>query len=232
MKIIKYINLKFSEMLVLAFIYLILVVNFLVFKDSIAAVFSAFFGITYTFLAGKGNPICYLFGLTGSSFYGYLAFYNAFWGNLILYIGYYIPMQVLGFFRWNKHLKSDRNEVVKICLTTKERFLLLGVTILATVFAVIILYYLKDKNPIIDGITTVFSVLGMYLTVRRAIEQWLVWIVVNGLSAFMWILIALEGAKVYSTVIMWCVYFCLAIYFYISWKNEISNNQELHQRDR
>ena len=61
----------------------------------------------------------------------------------------------------------------------------------------------------------------MYLTVRRAIEQWGVWIFVNGLSAIMWGLIALSGEKVYSTVIMWSVYFVLGIYFYFCWEKEL-----------
>ncbi|MBP3491478.1 nicotinamide riboside transporter PnuC, partial [bacterium] len=88
---------------ILSLIYLILIVCAVIFKDSPAAVISAVFGITYTFLAGKGNPVCYLFGVTGSGFYSYLAFHNALWGNLVLYLGYYVPMQILGFFRWKKH---------------------------------------------------------------------------------------------------------------------------------
>ena len=221
MKIIKYINLKFSEVLALLFVCLLLTVNLLVFKDNPAAILSAFFGITYTFLAGKGNPICYLFGISGSGFYMYLAFHNALWGNLALYAGYYLPMQIFGFFRWNKNLKDGKNEIIKISLSCKDRLILALITLILTIFAIIILYFLNDKSPIIDGITTIFSIAGMYLTVRRAIEQWIVWVIVNGLSAIMWLLIALNGEKVYSTVIMWSVYFIFAIYFYICWRQEI-----------
>ena len=93
MKIIK--QFKKSELFATACIYLILLLNVFVFKDSPIAFISAFFGITYTILAGKGTPICYIFGVMGSSFYGYLAFHNALWGNLLLYMGYYVPMQIL-----------------------------------------------------------------------------------------------------------------------------------------
>ncbi len=203
-------------------LYIILFVNAFLLKDHPAALVSAFFGITYTFLAGKGNPICYLFGVTGSGFYCWLAFHNALWGNLLLYAGYYIPMQILGFFKWNSHLKDNKNEIIKISLNRKERAIISVITLVLSAFAVVILHLLHDQNPVIDGITTVFSIAGMYLTVRRAIEQWIVWMVVNGLSAFMWASIALNGEKVYSTVIMWSAYFILAIYFYKSWKKEIS----------
>lgn len=205
----------------LGIIYLILVCNLIIFKDSPIAVTSAFFGITYTFLAGKGNPICYLFGIMGSGFYGYLSFHNALWGNLLLYMGYYIPMQVVGFFKWNSHLKTGSSEIIKTSLSKKERLILFAITLILTALAIVVLYFTQDKKPIIDGITTVFSLAGMYLTVRRAIEQWGVWIFVNGLSAIMWGLIALSGEKVYSTVIMWSVYFVLGIYFYFCWKKEL-----------
>ena len=205
----------------LGIIYLILLCNLIIFKDSPIAVTSAFFGITYTFLAGKGNPICYLFGIMGSGFYGYLTFHNALWGNLLLYMGYYIPMQVVGFFKWNSHLKTGSSEIIKTSLSKKERLILSAITLILTALAIVVLYFTQDKKPIIDGITTVFSLAGMYLTVRRAIEQWGVWIFVNGLSAIMWGLIALSGEKVYSTVIMWSVYFVLGIYFYFCWKKEL-----------
>ena len=205
----------------LGIIYLILLCNLIILKDSPIAVTSAFFGITYTFLAGKGNPICYLFGIMGSGFYGYLSFHNALWGNLLLYMGYYIPMQVIGFFKWNSHLKTGSSEIIKTSLSKKERLILCAITLILTAFAIVVLYFTQDKKPIIDGITTVFSLAGMYLTVRRAIEQWGVWIFVNGLSAIMWGLIALSGEKVYSTVIMWSVYFVLGIYFYFCWKKEL-----------
>ena len=221
MRIVKPNNFKKSEIFSLVFIYLILILNALFFKDSAVAFVSAFFGITYTIFAGKGLPICYLFGVTGSGFYSYLAFHNALWGNLILYMGYYIPMQILGFLRWQKHLKAESAEIVKIKLSAKEFLIILAVTLIICVLTIAVLFYMKDKSPFIDGITTVLSLAGMYLTVRRAIEQWIFWMVVNGLSAIMWINIALSGEKVYSTVIMWCVYFVLAIYFYINWKKDL-----------
>ncbi len=212
---------KYLECAALILIYLILVINAVIHRDSPIAFISAFCGITYTIMAGKGNPICYIIGVTGSGFYAYLSFVNALWGNLLLYLAYYIPMQILGFYKWRKHLKKDRYEIKKSSLPKKERLITILLTLIFSIAAVIVLSISGDRNPVIDGITTVFSITGMYLTVRRSIEQWLVWIIVNGLSLIMWLEIALNGVKVYSTVIMWGVYFLLAIYFYIQWRMEI-----------
>ena len=89
------------------------------------------------------------------------------------------------------------------------------------ILTILILYYFNDKSPIIDGITTFLSIIGMYLTVKRAIEQWIIWGLVNGLSLLMWLDLVIHGTKAYSTVVMWGVYLILAIYFYILWKKEL-----------
>lgn len=223
MSINKLLTKKNVELVLFISIILFILINAFIRQDSIIAVISSICGITYTVFAGKGRPFCYLFGVTGSGFYCALSFQSALWGNLLLYALYYIPMQILGFFKWNKNLKKGQNEIVKNKLKFREFFILLFVLIILNVVAYYLLLYLNDKNPLLDSITTVFSIGGMYLTVRRAIEQWLFWFGVNILSLFMWLNVALEGAKVYSTVIMWAVYTLLAIYFYNEWKRELNN---------
>ena len=209
------------EKLGLALIILFILIQGFYNQDSLFAMISAICGITYTFLAGKGLPICYLYGVTGSGFYSLLAFQNSLWGNLLLYACYYVPMQILGYFRWNKNLKEGRNDIVKICLPRKELLLLLTILFFLSILVYFVLLHCKDAHPFLDSITTVFSIGGMYLTVRRAIEQWVFWMFVNALSLAMWLFVALEGVKVYSTIIMWAVYLFLAIYFYVTWFKEL-----------
>lgn len=218
-------NWNFVEKVGLSFVLVFILISAILRGDSVFALISAICGITYTFLAGKGLPICYLFGVAGSSFYSMLAFQNLLWGNLLLYAGYYVPMQILGFFKWKKNLKDGHNYIVKIKLSRKELLLLILILILLTIGVYYILMSYNDAHPILDSITTVFSVGGMYLTVRRAIEQWIFWMGVNALSLAMWIDVAMDGVRVFSTIVMWAVYLFLAVYFYIEWKKEISSSK-------
>ena len=212
---------SFWEVFWLMVVFSIIGINAVVFKDSHAAVISAICGILYTFIAGKGKVSCYFFGLLGSGFYVYLAFKNALYGNMLLYAGYYIPMQIVGIFKWSEHLKWKSHEIYKTSLKLDEFLNLAVIALMGCAGAIFLLKFLHDPSPVIDGITTVLSLIGMYLTVRRCIEQWEVWIVVNALSIIMWLKAALHGGKVYSTVIMWTVYFILGIYFYIKWYREL-----------
>lgn len=216
---------KKIEIIGLFTVLTLILINAIIVKDNPIAVISAFCGILYTIIAGKGKISCYFFGLSGSWCYVWLSFINALWGNMLLYLCYYIPMQILGIFKWKKHLKKDTKEIVKTRLSNKNRIILLFIGVLGSIITSIILHYFHDKSPIADGITTFLSVLGMYLTVRRAIEQWVIWMVVNGISALMWINLVLHGIKTYSTVIMWVVYFVLAIYFYFEWKKVLNKNE-------
>lgn len=206
----------------LIFVFSFIFVSAYLYKDSKIAVMSAVCGILYSTLAGKGKVSCYVFGLMGTVCYSYLSLKNALYGNLILYMGYYFPMQIIGIFAWSRHLKKDTNEIYKTCLSKKEIIQLCITAVISCMAVVAVLAYFKDSSPVFDGITTVLSVFGMYLTVKRCIEQWVVWMIVNGLSCVMWLNLVLNGAKTFSTFIMWSVYFVLSIYFFFIWRKELN----------
>lgn len=215
---------KYERVLFPLEILLIILISFLI-GDSKVALVSAVCGISYTILAGKGKISCYIFGLTGTMCYAYLAFQNALYGNLILYMFYYFPMQILGIFKWKKHLKRDTQEIVKTKLKPDERIIY---TILAILFSIILSFVLKktgDATPFIDAVTTVFSVLGLILTVKRCIEQWYVWFVVNVLSVFMWIEAYMNGSNCFATILMWATYVVLSVYFLFTWKKDLQSSQ-------
>lgn len=204
-------------------ILLIIIISILI-GDNKVALISAICGISYTILAGKGKISCYLFGLTGTMCYAYISFKNALFGNLLLYMLYYFPMQVVGIFKWKKHLQKESQEIIKTTLNNKERIIYLSAAISLTAISAIILKNIGDANPYIDAITTAFSIIGLILTIKRCIEQWYVWLVVNGLSTIMWIEAYINGSNCFATVIMWATYFVLAIYFLYTWKRDLAKN--------
>ena len=202
-------------------IMVFIITNAIIMHDAIAALISSICGISYLVLAGKGTPLCYIIGLIGAIFYCLITFQNHLFGHLSLYLFYYIPMQFLGFIQWKKNLQKDKAVIIKSRLTNKERLYYFFGAVIAILITIKILYLLHDIHPILDGITTIFSLLGMYFTVKRCIEQWIAWMFVNGLSLLMWIFVVLSGTKAYSTLIMWVVYSFLAFYFYFVWNKEL-----------
>ena len=230
MRVLEFIKGEFAgwekyEKIIFPVVILLIIILSLYMKDSKVALVSAICGISYTMLAGKGKISCYFFGLLGSLCYVQLAFNNSLWGNMLLYLCYYIPMQIIGIFKWKQHLKTDTSEIIKIRLTPSEKLKTVLIATFGCIITILILFRFNDKNPVIDGITAFLSILGMYLTVKRAIEQWIIWMIVNGLSLLMWMNLVINGTQAYSTILMWFVYFILSIYFYVVWKKELQNSR-------
>ncbi len=195
-------------------------VSFMI-NDSKIALISAVCGICYTILAGKGKISCYFIGICGTVCYVWIAYRNTLYGNLLLYALYYLPMQVAGIFKWKKHLKKDKQEIEKTTLSRKERVLYFSAACLICIAVWAGLHRLGSAAPFADAFSVVFSVLGMLLTVKRCYEQWIVWLFVNAVSLYMWILAYLNGSNCFATIVMWSVYLCLAVYFMSVWKREI-----------
>lgn len=194
-------------------------------KDNVIAIISAICGVSYSILAGKGKISCYYIGLMGTLCYSYLSFNNALYGNLCLYMFYYLPMQILGIFKWRKHMQKDTQVIEKTKLTSSQRAFYLIISFFASACVYFILSQMHDQSPAIDAITSVLSVVGLILTVKRCIEQWYFWFIVNGLSVIMWIDAYIKGSNCFATILMWSVYFILSIYFLWTWSREMELKQ-------
>lgn len=190
-------------------------------KDNVAALISAICGICATITAGKGKISCYMFGIVSNICYSYISFKNGFWGNLCLNMLYYFPMQFVGIFKWKKHMNKDKQVIYKTSLKPKERVLYFSGVFILSVIGYFILKNFGDSNPVIDSVTTVLSVIAFILTVKRCVEQWYLWTIVNGLCVIMWIEAYFNGSNCFATILMWATYFVLGLYFLNNWNNEI-----------
>ncbi len=214
-------NFSKKELIIFLFIICFVIVISIITHDNKIALISAICGISYTILAGKGKVSCYFIGIAGTLCYSYLSFINGFFGHMTLNLLYYFPMEILGIFKWSQHLKKETREIVKAKLSLKERYIYITVAFILTFAAAFILKILGDTKPFMDAFTTVFSVIGQLLTVKRCIEQWYVWSFVNFISLIMWIYAYINGSECFATILMWLIYFILGIYFLICWKKEM-----------
>lgn len=211
---------SWSKFEIIFFLFAVAIVVFssVYMRDSSLALVSAVSGIVYTILAGKGKVYCYFFGIIGTLCCAYLSYDIALYGNFVLHFAYYFPMEIIGFFTWKKHLDKSTNEIIKEKLSDKELATMVFLVIAATVFTYILFTRIGDKSPFIDASMTVLSVAGMVLTVRRSVEQWMVWTLVNFLSIIMWFDAYIAGEKIFSIFVVRIIYFILGIYFFVKWK--------------
>lgn len=190
-------------------------------KDSKLALMGSICSVIYTLLAGKGKLYCFILGLIGTAIYAYFTIKNHLWGQSLLYILYYIPIQIIGIFLWKKHLKKDSVDVIKTYLPLKEKFIYLIITLTSTIFLAYFLCKIGDYKPFFNSFIMTFSITGQLLATKRCIDQWGYWFIVNIITIILWTTLYLENKGPIAYIIVYVIYLILSIYFFKTWKKEL-----------
>lgn len=185
--------------------------------DGACGITAALTGMLYTVLAGKGKISCFLFGLVNTPLYAFLAFRQGYYGDMALNL-YYFAMMFPGFVGWWRHrAATDEEGVVRTRLRTKDRRLLAGIVCVATLALWAVLTAVGGTRPLCDALTNVLSVAAMFLTVRRAVEQWVLWIAVNAVEVFMWWTVWSVSGQSVSILLMWLLFLANGVYLLTCW---------------
>lgn len=189
-------------------------------KDNWIGITSALTGVWCVIFTGKGKRSSFVFGMINVLCYIYIAFKAKFYGEVMLNTLYYIPMNVVGWIAWTKHLNTDTGEVKKEKLSFKWSSVLYVATFIGIVIYGYILKLLGGNLPYIDSMSTVVAIIAQILSVKRLTEQWILWIIVNIVSIIMWGISFAQGGDNIATLAMWSVYLVNAVIMYIKWYKE------------
>lgn len=190
----------------------------LMWKDDLIGIISAISGVLCVVFTGKGKASGFLLAIVNVILYGYISYKHMYYGDAILNILFYLPMNVLGWFCWTKHLEKDTGEVIKTKVGEYKSFKIYIIGGVITILYGNILKSLGGNLPYLDAITSVFSVIAQIMCVKRLAEQWTCWILVNFVSMGMWLINFLDGGDSIATLIMWGVYLMNAIMMDIKWR--------------
>lgn len=210
-------NWKKVEILWLSLATLVILGVSISWGDSALGIFCSICGVFCVVLVGKGKLSNYFFGIINVSLYAFIAYEAGYYGDTMLNLIYYLPMNIIGIFLWKKHMNQGSNEVVKVRLPVKKAIALGAISVVSVGFYGTFLNGLGGNLPYIDSTSTVFSVVAQYLCAIRATEQWIFWIIVNIVSVYMWVEAFSSGNDSIATLLMWMVYLLNAIFMLISW---------------
>lgn len=189
--------------------------------DSAAGIVAALSGMMYTLLAGKGKISCYAFGLVNTPLYAYAAWRSGYYGDAALN-AYYFAMMFAGIASWRRHSCDDGSKgVVKTRLSARGRALLAAALLSGTAALWAILLAAGGSRPFCDALTNTLSVAAMVLTVRRAVEQWTMWIVVDAIEVFMWWKVWAESGNSVSLLSMWMLFLANGIWLRHRWLSDM-----------
>lgn len=184
--------------------------------------FSVFLsGILCVVLAAKGHIATYPVGMYNNFGYAYIAWTNHLFGEMSLYLFFYVPTSVIGFFMWRRHLEDARVEMRAlrprvVCAITVGSVACIaalgfGLSLLPT-----------QNTPYADATTNALSVVATFLMMARYREQWIAYIALNIFSIALWAFRALDGSPdAPLMIVMWSAFLVNAIYGYINWSKGV-----------
>lgn len=195
-------------------------------NESLVGIIMAITGVICVVMTGKGKVSSYIFGMVNTVLYAYIAYGAKYYGDVMLYLLYYVPMNVVGWVMWNKHISVETKEVEKKRMKGNGLVIILIGSAIGIFLYGLILKRMGGSLPFADGLTTVLSVVAQILCVKRYMEQWVLWIIINVVSVFMWIMAFINGGESVATLIMWSIYLINAIFMFVKWYSESRRVEE------
>lgn len=169
------------------------------------------FGIAGVWLTIRKHIACFPVGLVNVSITAWLVWQQQLYADVLQQMVYFVLL-IYGWYAWTTGKKDTEISVSRLNLSA---FLYLGVLIL--VVSVIMGYLLKTMTtasfPYFDSTGTLICFTAQWLVARRKIENWLLWILANGMYIIIYYLKDLPWYSLLSAI-----YLVMAILGWLHWK--------------
>ena len=171
--------------------------------------------LIYVFLASKGNKWCFVFGLISSAVYVYITLKFNLYFDVIINI-YYVAMSYFGWISWSNEKDNEPLQISHVPKKQLQSFILIG--FLVTLILAFLAEYLTDAElAYFDAFTTTFAIIATYMVVKKQLENWLIWIIVDLVASGMYFY-----KELYFTSLLFLIYTIIAVFGYFKWKRIIT----------
>lgn len=177
--------------------------------------------LAFTTLAVWEKRLAWVMAMISTSLYIWLFWDVSLPLNAALNV-YYLVMAVYGWWVWRPHAQPVEN--LHIHRWSWQRHLL-GIS-LALFFGLLIAYGLKlavnSAYPFLDALVSTFSVLATLMMTRKVQENWLYWVVVDALAAYLAYL-----ADLRATMVLMLIYVALVMWGWFKWQQRRGQQSEV-----
>ncbi|MDP4188091.1 MAG: nicotinamide riboside transporter PnuC [Bacteroidota bacterium] len=179
----------------------------------------AILSLAYLFFSIKQNILLWPLGIISSALYVVVYLNTKLFALCGLQV-YYVFISIYGWWFWKRGKTKGSKDKGDIPIThgsPSQTVVLTLITLsLFVLFAFILKRFMNSDMPYADSFITSLSIVATWMLARKIIDQWLVWIVADGISIVLYVY---KG--MYPTVALFIAYTVMAVIGYISWKKEL-----------
>ena len=181
-------------------------------------------GLVYLWLEYRASIYLWIAGIIMPAIYIFVYYDAGLYADFGINI-YYLGAAVYGWMMWkygrfvrqklHLHIKKEGQQELLITRMPMKYYPPLGIVFAVTFVGIawILIRFTNSNVPWLDSFTTALSIVGMWMLARKYVEQWWAWIVVDIVSA---------GLYVYKdlnfTAGLYALYTIIAIFGYFKWK--------------
>jgi len=172
--------------------------------------------LIYLYLSIKQKVSLWVFGFLSSALYIIVFYRTKFYADMSLQF-YYLIISVYGWINWKKG-KQDSGKEIPTTRTSKRLFIQLGIAsiLVYAVYYIVLARFTDSTIPKADSLVGMLSVIGTWMLARKLIENWLVWIVADGIATGLFFY-----KELYLTAFLFIIYTAMAVVGYLQWKKTI-----------
>lgn len=199
---------------------LLILASFLIFdRSGYLSLISSLVGVTSLIFCAKGNPAGHVLMFTFSIFYSIISYHQAYYSEMITYLGMSGPMALLALFSWLKNpYKGNKAEVRINHATRRDIVWMIGLTAAVTLAFFFILRALNTANLPLSTLSITTSFAAVFMCFRRVSWYPLLYAANDLVLILLWVLAAITQISYLSVVICFVVFLFNDIYCFVSWK--------------
>lgn len=182
--------------------------------------------LAYLVLAMRRSLWCWLCALVSTGIYTVLMFKTGLVMDTLLQV-YYLVMAVYGYQQWRRGVQPS-GELAIVRWSARQHALAILAVAAATAVNAWALQFLADfltgrnlqdvltvRSPWLDSFVTWGSVLTTWMVARRVLENWLYWIVVDCVAAYLY-----YSRGLAATAGLFVLYVVMVVYGYFVWRKQ------------
>jgi nicotinamide mononucleotide transporter len=175
---------------------------------------AALIGLAYLLLAVRRNLLCWLCAFVSTSIYLVLFARAALYMQSLLQV-FYLAMAVYGFMDWRKGRTAEGEVVIRSWTPAWHATVAIAVVAASVVNGWVLTHYTNAAAPYVDSFVTWGSVVTTWMVARRVIENWLYWVVVDGVAAWLYF-----SQGLLATTLLFLIYLGIVVHGYFIWRRE------------
>lgn len=182
-------------------------------RNSIPELTAVILAVAYLILAVRQNIACWYAAFVSTAIFLYV-----FWQvDLYMESGlqvYYLAMAVYGWWSW-RHGEAEGEALPISRWSLPKHLLALTFIAVATFVSGQLLSETSQRLAYLDSFTTWSAIVTTYMVTRKILENWVYWLVIDGVSIYLYL-----DRELYFTAMLFAVYIVIIFFGFYFWLKE------------